>query len=233
MRPASAQALVNDSDSPARKPNAPEQPLQASDQDVDRIRRLFNAPRPTDGNERSLPPETGTTQAADTLRRAVGDTAPARVPDIAPASLGAAQVSRQPPTEAGQALARVLPAIDVPVQDTVWGERVGERVVIMAGTRLQNAEIRLTPAEMGPVRVQVTVEDGAANVSFLAQHAVTREALEQAIPRLREMLAENGIQLGQTSVSGEGVAQGDQDGSAAEPDPTQSAMNTSLVDTFV
>lgn len=101
--------------------------------------------------------------------------------------------------------------IATPVRDSAWGERIGERVVWMAGNQLKTAEIRLTPAELGPIRVQVSVEDGATNVTFHAQHAVTREAIEQALPRLREMLAENGLSLGQADVGEQGVAEGNKD----------------------
>ncbi len=101
--------------------------------------------------------------------------------------------------------------IETPVRDANWGDRVGERVVMMANNQLKTAEIRLTPAELGPVRVQVNVEDGAANITFQAQHAATREALEQALPRLREMFAESGLSLGQTSVGEQNVA-GNRDG---------------------
>ena len=85
-----------------------------------------------------------------------------------------------------------------------WGEAVGERVVWMSGSGVRNAEIQLHPAEMGPVRVQVSVDEGSATVTFQAQHAQTREALEQALPRLREMLTEQGLSLGGASVSDQG-----------------------------
>ncbi len=111
-------------------------------------------------------------------------------------------------------------AIDVPVRDAAWGEAIGERVLLMASNRLQNAELRLTPAELGPLRVQVAVDDGLANVTFHAQHALTREALEQALPRLRDLLAENGLTLNQATVgqeSDQGLMHGnrDRDGQAA------------------
>lgn len=101
--------------------------------------------------------------------------------------------------------------ISTSVRDLAWGERVGERVIMMAGNQLKSAEIRLTPAEMGPLRVQVAIDDGATNVTFHAQHAVTRDALEQALPRLREMLAENGLTLGDAQVGDDGVKQGGRD----------------------
>ncbi len=110
----------------------------------------------------------------------------------------------------------VGPEISLPVQEPGWGKEVAQRVLLMANGRLQNAEIRLSPAELGPLRVQLAIEDGLANVSFQAQHAVTREAIELALPRLRDMLAENGLSLGQASVGDDGVQREARDG-AAEP----------------
>ena len=108
--------------------------------------------------------------------------------------------------------------IGTSVRDRAWGEQLGDRVVMMAANQLKQAEIRLTPAELGPLRVQVSVDDGNAHVTFHAQHAVTRDALEQALPRLREMLAENGLSLGQADVSDRGVADDGRDQAAGGED---------------
>ena len=108
---------------------------------------------------------------------------------------------------------QVAELIETPVRDASWGDRIGERVVMMANNQFKTAEIRLTPAELGPVRVQINVDDGAANITFQAQHAITREAIEQALPRLREMLAESGLSLGQASVGEQNVA-GNRDGNS-------------------
>ncbi|MDH5501737.1 MAG: flagellar hook-length control protein FliK, partial [Gammaproteobacteria bacterium] len=91
--------------------------------------------------------------------------------------------------------------IATPVRDSVWGDKLGERVMMLASNQIKSAEIRLTPADLGPLRIQVQMDEGKANVTFHAQHAVTREAIEQALPRLREMLAESGLTLGQANVS--------------------------------
>ena len=109
------------------------------------------------------------------------------------------------------AVAAVLPQLATPVQDPAWGDQLGDRLLMMAADKLQFAEIRLSPAELGPLRIRVSIDDGAASVTFHAQHAITRDALEQAMPRLRELLADNGLTLaeGRIANSGEqGVPQG-------------------------
>jgi hypothetical protein len=119
---------------------------------------------------------------------------------------GASQSARiaQPPA--------LQASIHVPVQDDAWGEALNERVLWMAGKSIQRAEIRLNPANMGPIRVDVSIEADVATVTFSAQHAVTREAIESAMPRLREMLSENGISLANTNVSDTDVQNGERDG---------------------
>ncbi len=140
-------------------------------------------------------------------------------------------------------------SIDIPVQQSGWDNVLADRVTMMANGRLQNAELRLTPAELGPLRIQLEIDDGVANVSFQSQHPVTREALEQAMPRLRELLAENGLSLGQADVRDDSSQQksreaftdarsssaaGADGGDFDEPTTTRSTrrVSDSLVDTF-
>ncbi len=53
----------------------------------------------------------------------------------------------------------------------------------------------IRPAELGPVEVRVRIQEGEALLSFDAPHPETREAIELALPRLREMLAESGLAM--------------------------------------
>lgn len=100
--------------------------------------------------------------------------------------------------------APVAMTLAMPMQQANWGRAMAERVVWMTNANIQEAEIQLNPRELGPIGIKVTVSNDQANVSFVAQHAATREALESALPRLREMLSENGLQLGQSDVSQHG-----------------------------
>ncbi|MFB2711199.1 flagellar hook-length control protein FliK [Aeromonas veronii] len=78
-----------------------------------------------------------------------------------------------------------------------------QKVNVMLAEKLQQAEIQLDPLGLGKMKIQIQIQMGAdsqANVHFVVQHGQTREMLEQAMPRLRDMLAGQGIQLGQTQV---------------------------------
>lgn len=110
------------------------------------------------------------------------------------------------------------PAAPAPVEGPVghpgWDRAVGQRVLWLVDQRGQTAQLRLNPPELGPVEVRLRMDGEQVHLSFSAGHVQVREALEQALPRLREMFAEAGLSLGNVDVSQQGPG-GRADGSKA------------------
>lgn len=116
--------------------------------------------------------------------------------------------------------------LDLPVTQPEWADGIDERIVWLSDNRVNDAQIRLNPAHLGPVEVRVSVGEDQTRVSFIAHHAATREALESATPRLREMLAAHGfgtvnVNLSHQS-SGERTAQNPQSHAWIARDPSSS-----------
>jgi flagellar hook-length control protein FliK len=98
-------------------------------------------------------------------------------------------------------------------------QQLAEKVRWMVNTKNLVAEIRLDPAELGSVHVKVAVSGESATVNFVVQSQQARDAVDTATPRLREMLAEKGIELGQSSVRQESDGQqGQGDGESTKQD---------------
>lgn len=91
-----------------------------------------------------------------------------------------------------------------------------QKVNVMLSDRLQQAELQLEPLGLGRMKIHVQVgQDQQVSVHFVVQHGQTREMVEQSMPRLREMLAGQGISLGQTQVQQQASQQqGQQQGQA-------------------
>jgi flagellar hook-length control protein FliK len=87
------------------------------------------------------------------------------------------------------------------VRDPRWADDLGNRLASMVRTGESSASLQLTPVDLGPLEVKVAVRDNQASVHFGATNAETRALLEASIPRLREMLASQGFQLMDSSVS--------------------------------
>jgi flagellar hook-length control protein FliK len=91
--------------------------------------------------------------------------------------------------------------IAVPVDpQTGFDDGFGARIVWMAEQRLGHAEIRLNPEHLGPIEVRVQMDGTQVSAEFQSGHAGVRQAIEASLPRLREMLGQQGLQLGQTDV---------------------------------
>ncbi|MGX5915152.1 flagellar hook-length control protein FliK [Aliidiomarina sp. Khilg15.8] len=98
-------------------------------------------------------------------------------------------------------------------------QQLRERIAVMFNSRTQAAEIRLDPPDLGRMQIRVNLNQEQASINFQVSNPQAREALEQSMPRLRELLAENGIQLADSNVSeqksgGEGSAGTGSDGFA-------------------
>ena len=97
--------------------------------------------------------------------------------------------------------------IQTPVRDPNWNQDFSQKIVWLAAGEKQSAQITLNPPQMGPIEVSLNVDKGSATAAFTSSNAEVREAIETAMPRLREMFASAGIELGQTNVSAESFRQ--------------------------
>ncbi len=113
----------------------------------------------------------------------------------------AAVASAAQPAQPSTATLPAQMSIAVPLQQSGWDHAMGERVVWMARSNVQQAQIHLNPRELGPIEIKISVQNDQTHVNFVAHHATTRDAIEAALPRLREMLGEQGLNLGQADVS--------------------------------
>jgi flagellar hook-length control protein FliK len=91
--------------------------------------------------------------------------------------------------------------VRTPVGAPGWSDEIGTHLAIMAANGREAASLRLSPEHLGPLEVQISMKDGQANVVFGASNPETRNALEQSLPRLREMFASQGLTLGNANVS--------------------------------
>lgn len=142
---------------------------------------------------------------------------PAAVAEHASPSASSASAQAAAPlaqaTPAGDAPSAVR--VDTPVGNRGWDAEIGQKVVLLVNRQESRAELTLTPPQLGKVEVSITVNGDQTSATFVSASPAAREALEQALPRLREILAEAGITLGQASVNAES-ARRDKDGSPTE-----------------
>ena len=99
------------------------------------------------------------------------------------------------------AAALVELALPTRLGDPGWQEGLSGRVSMMVNQRIGVATIRMNPPELGPIEVKVNLNHDQASVQFVSTAVQVRDALEQSIPRLREMLEQSGFTLVDSQVS--------------------------------
>lgn len=143
------------------------------------------------------------------LKDAQAATAPLTGP-VQQASLNIAQAA------AGVASDRIAARVGTPA----WDNQVGQKIVWMVAGQEQSATLTLNPPDMGPMQVVLSVTNDQATVTFSANQLEVRQALENAMPKLREMMSESGIALGNATVDAgtpdQRQAQGDQPGRSGQ-----------------
>ncbi|MGT2433298.1 flagellar hook-length control protein FliK [Cupriavidus basilensis] len=125
----------------------------------------------------------------------------AATPMMAASTMAASQA----PTAGGLSPATSLP-IAPPVGDGQWPQALGQQMVRLSTQGNHTAELQLNPPDLGPLKVVLNVVNDQAQAQFVSPHAAVRAAVEAALPQLRTALADNGIQLGQTSVGADSFA---------------------------
>lgn len=129
-------------------------------------------------------------------------------PDLAALPSAGLQRQTTPAALAGDARPAAPAFIHVPLNDPQWQSEFSNRVTWLARAGgNQSAEIRLNPANMGPIEVRVVMNDDQATITFTAQHGVVRDAIEASLPRLREMFSGSGLQLANANVSDQSLQQ--------------------------
>lgn len=87
-----------------------------------------------------------------------------------------------------------------PVGTHAWTRQLNDELAWMMQQGRDAASLKLSPEHLGPLEVRISMQDSGASVWFGASHADTRAALEQALPKLREMFASQGLALADAGV---------------------------------
>lgn len=152
-------------------------------------------------------PAVATANSADSGKSAL----PAELPDaqgefrpvlerISPPADGIAMQSTAIPPNAPPAAEPGQVRIATPFNQPGWAQEVEQKLAWVITQTRQQADLVLNPPELGRIEVSLVVKGDEVSASFASPHQAVREAIEESLVRLRENLAEAGINLGQTHV---------------------------------
>ena len=108
----------------------------------------------------------------------------------------AGQTSAQPAMKASETY-----TVASHVHSPQFANNAAQTMHLAINSKVQQAEIRMTPENMGPIQLQIKINGTDVSLAIAVQQPDTKQAIELSLPKLREMLADSGMNLGQTNLS--------------------------------
>lgn len=118
--------------------------------------------------------------------------------------------------------------VSTPLHSANWNQDFSEKIVWLAKNDQQSAQININPPQLGPVQITLQINGDQASAVFASPHAEVRQAIENSLPQLKEMLSAAGINLGQSDV-GANLAQQNRDTPFQAPNENRSASENAIL----
>ncbi|UEP27755.1 MULTISPECIES: flagellar hook-length control protein FliK [unclassified Burkholderia] len=169
---------------------------------------LATQPTPTQATAQALQAGATGQPAAHALAATEEAASPAADASVAAAATAAAaaQANLQASPAASSVAAANAHVLAPHVGTADWTDALSQKVVFLSNAHQQSAELTLNPPDLGPLQVVLRVADNHAHALFVSQHAQVRDAVEAALPKLREAMEAGGLGLGSATVSDGGFA---------------------------
>ncbi|MEH3023295.1 MAG: flagellar hook-length control protein FliK [Pseudomonas oryzihabitans] len=159
-------------------------------------------------------PVAGTEQAATAAALAATldqtdakDTAVPAKADAFADKLTALSQSLSTPAQTARPVTATVPGQALNPQAGNFSEAVVDKVMWMSSQNLKTADIQMEPAQLGKLEVRIDMTQDQTQVTFASPHADVREALDNGSQRLRELFAQQGMNLANVNVSDQSSGQ--------------------------
>ncbi|MBB2895215.1 flagellar hook-length control protein FliK [Pseudomonas sp. AS2.8] len=163
---------------------------------------------PADGAPAPAADQAASAALAATLDK--GDGQDAAVPSKADAfadKLTALSQALSTPAATARPVTATVPGQPLSPQAGNFSEAVVDKVMWMSSQNLKTADIQMEPAQLGKLEVRIDMTQDQTQVTFASPHADVREALDNGSQRLRELFAQQGMNLANVNVSDQSSGQ--------------------------
>jgi flagellar hook-length control protein FliK len=148
-------------------------------------------------------PELATLVAGESVNTNTGERAAAAMTRIdtaltlAPSASGSVSSTQTTPAPTAATTTTNIP---LPLNHPQWQEAFASRVAWQVKDGLQQVNVAINPPELGPIEVRMSLQDDKVSAQFVTAHHAVRQVIEDAMPKLREMLSQSGLSLSDASV---------------------------------
>jgi flagellar hook-length control protein FliK len=103
------------------------------------------------------------------------------------------QLSTNTASSSNDAATVLTVSVHADVDSADFPQGVADKVSLAIDNGWSSAKLSVNPPQLGPIELQIAVQGAHAQVAMSTHSAVTREALESSMPKLRDMLNSQGF----------------------------------------
>lgn len=163
---------------------------------------------PADGTPAQAADQAASAALAATLDKGDGqDAAAPSKTDAFADKLTALSQALSSPAQTARPVTATVPGQPLSPQAGNFSEAVVDKVMWMSSQNLKTADIQMEPAQLGKLEVRIDMTRDQTQVTFASPHADVREALDNGSQRLRELFAQQGMNLANVNVSDQSSGQ--------------------------
>lgn len=92
------------------------------------------------------------------------------------------------------------------LHDPEWNEKFSEHVHMLVNSNINQARIQLNPKELGHIEAKISLDGNEAKIILASHDSSVCDAINQSLPKLRELFHSSGMQLADVSVTDQNLA---------------------------
>lgn len=97
--------------------------------------------------------------------------------------------------------------VNTPVHHDDWGDEFNQRILWLGQQKIDKALLQLHPKDLGPVQVQIQMQDNQAYLQIQVTDALVQQRIQDSLPELKALLEMQGLGLGQASIDSQNRGQ--------------------------
>lgn len=100
------------------------------------------------------------------------------------------------------ALDSTLQTLTIPIgiDKPEWSQQFSDHIVWLGQQEVKSAVIKIHPEDLGPLEINIKVINDSASVSITIHSHHVREIIDQSLPKLQAMMAEQGLNLSEVQI---------------------------------
>lgn len=96
--------------------------------------------------------------------------------------------------------------IPIEIDKPEWSKQFADHIIWLGQQEVKSAIIKINPEDLGPLEISIKVINDSASINITTHTHQIRDIIDQSLPKLQAMMAEQGLNLSEVHIDSDGSA---------------------------